>query len=76
MHARYRQNLVGAVAGSQKVIVRSEGIAVYDLDRDAEEPEPRVDTLGDFIVACRRQGISQTALGDSLDHLGQWAERA
>lgn len=76
MAPQYRQNLVAAVAGRHKLVVRREGLHYYDRDRDPDEIAPlRVD-LQDFENLCRRDGIAAAVIGRTLAHLRRWETTA
>ncbi len=69
---RYTQNLAAAVVGSQKMIVRREGLRRYDLARDPDERHPEPATVRDFAAACRREGAGTAAIAAAVAHLGRW----
>jgi hypothetical protein len=72
MAARYRQNLAATVSGQWKVIVRREGVDLYDLEKDPEEMHAQSGSLDDFAEVCRRQGAGRRALGSALERLRRW----
>jgi len=65
----FRGDLVAAIAGDQKIIVRRSGACAYDLARDPGEAEPEAIGLEDFARRCRAEGMPVRALSGALAHL-------
>jgi len=66
---RYKQNLAAAVVGTRKVIVRREGLELYDLSADPGELAPAGGTIADFEAVCRRDGLPVAAIAAAAAHL-------
>jgi arylsulfatase A-like enzyme len=73
MAPRYRQDLAAAVSGRKKVIVRREGVELYDLDKDPDELDPQRGSLDDFAEICRREGAERGAIESTVERLRRWA---
>jgi hypothetical protein len=74
MAPEYRQDLLAAVAGTEKVILRREGVVRYDLARDPDETDPQPGRLEEFVTACARAGTSRAALARVQPVLERWQE--
>ncbi len=75
--ARYRQNLVAAIARDHKVIVRGRDVELYDTTRDRDEMAPERGTLDDFAMLCRQGRVQPAASAAALRHLQRFqAERS
>jgi arylsulfatase A-like enzyme len=57
MHPSYRHDLVAAIVGARKVIVRGERVEHFDLEADPDEQAPALQPLAEFAAACRGQGL-------------------
>jgi len=71
---RYRQDIAAVIAGParRKVILRRDGAASYDLQRDPDEAFPANGAAADFMSACRRDGVSALALAQVNQHVQRW----
>ena len=75
MAARYRQNVAAAICGRRKVIVRREGVQLYNLEKDPEEMCPQRGALDDFAEVCRSEGTERDAIGQAMGWLRSWSSR-
>lgn len=66
---KFRADLVAAIAGDQKIIVRGGSAAAYDLARDRGEAAPEGLGLEDFAARCGAQGAAPHAISGALAHL-------
>ncbi len=70
----YTQNIAAAVVGNRKVIVRRTGLERYDLASDSHEDMPGGGAISDFASACRRDGLSSSAIAAAVEHLRRWQQ--
>jgi hypothetical protein len=73
MAPRYRQNLASAVSRRKKVILRREGVELYDLEKDPGELRPQCGSLEDFAEVSRRGGVERAAIESTVVRLRRWA---
>ncbi len=73
---RFKQNLVAAVAGDQKVVVRSGHVYLYDLAQDPGEAFPERIPLGQFEAVCRARQVPDAAASVAMQHLRMAESRA
>lgn len=71
---RFRQNLVTAFTNEAKVMVRSEGVFLYDQVRDPLEKAPHLSGIDEFESVTRNAG-REPAPG-ILQHLSDWRNGA
>jgi len=69
----YRQNLVTAICGSTKVMLRREGSFGVDLYHDPYETSPIPAPLQDFGASCSRNGAPREVVARTMAHLRSWA---
>jgi arylsulfatase A-like enzyme len=72
---RHGQNLLAAVVGEEKYVVRREGIVRYDRRRDPDELEAEPVSIEQFVAACHRTGIRHTEVDATAARLRTWQER-
>jgi hypothetical protein len=72
---RYTHNIAAAVVGSQKLIVRSDGLEHYDLARDPHELAPHAGTVPEFERACRKEGFAERSVATAVEHVRRWQKR-
>lgn len=68
----YRQNLVAAICGPTKVMLRREGSLLVDLEHDPNEAAPIPVPLEEFEASCARQGAPREVVARTLAHLRSW----
>ena len=66
---RYRRNLVSAIVGTHKVIVRDDEVLHFDLARDADELAPVPGAIDDFAPLARAEDASEASVAAALRHL-------
>lgn len=73
-HARstYRQNLIAAICGSTKVMLRREGTVGVDLNHDPNETNPVPMPLEEFEASCLRNGAPREVVAPVMAHLRSW----
>jgi hypothetical protein len=68
----YRQNLIAAICGSTKVMLRREGTVGLDLNHDPDETNPAPIPLEEFEASCTRHGAPREAVSRTMEHLRFW----
>ncbi len=68
----YRQNLVAAICGSTKVMLRQQGAVGVDLDHDPEETNPIPIPLEEFEASCATNGAPKEVVARTMAHLRSW----
>lgn len=72
---QHRENLVAAIAGENKIIVRPGGTAMFRLTRDPDELRPEAETLESFARRCRHEGVGAVTIESALHHVRGWRLR-
>ena len=70
--AKYRQNLMAAIGGQAKIIVRREGCFEYSLDCDPHESRAERGSFESFASKCRASGVSEGSKSGALARLRAW----
>lgn len=68
----YRQNLIAAICGSTKIMLRREGSLGVDLDQDPDEASPVPLSLEEFESSCVRSKSSTDTVQRTMAHLRSW----
>jgi hypothetical protein len=72
MDAKYRRDLVAAIAGETKVVLRSDPLVRYDLAHDPAELAPVPTRIDEFTRELTTRGLPERAISAAVEHLLGW----
>lgn len=71
---QYRQNMLAAILGDEKYVVRPGNITRFDRRRDSNELSPEPVSLEQLISACGRSGLPGSGVQAAAAHVRRWHE--
>jgi len=71
---RYRQNLMAAIVGTEKYVVRRKNVVRYDLLRDPDEVAGEPASIEELIATCRRTGMPNATIDAAAARFRNWRE--
>lgn len=69
---QFRQDLMTAICGDMKVVIRDGRSTYYDLSRDPAESEPDDAPLQEFAGMCRQFGAAREIIDEVMARLQTW----